>query len=157
MNTKLKKEIELIRYVRHSILDLTKQLNEVQLNHIPTGMKNNLVWNIGHMVFTQQMLCYTLGGLKPTIDMSYFAQFAPETTPSDFVTQQEIEKIRATFTDAFERLAFDIASGKLESYKSWSLPSGITIDSFQDAMITNAIHEGRHFGVIISLAKLMSQ
>lgn len=154
MNTILKKEIELIRYVRHSILDITKDLSEEQLNHVPAGMKNNLIWNIGHMIFTQQMLCYKLGGLEPNIDIPYFAQFAPETTPLDPINNEGIEKIRTAFADAFERLALDITAGKLKSYKPWSLPSGIVISNFQDAMITNAIHEGRHFGVIISLTKL---
>ncbi len=157
MNNKLKKEIELIRYVRHSIIDLTDKLSVEQWNEIPDRMKNNLVWNVGHMVFTQQMLCYALGGLQPTIDMAFFGQFAPDTSPGSIVNHDDIARIKSTFSEAFEQLATDATAGRLESYKSWSLPSGISIDSFEDAMITNVIHEGRHFGVVISLAKQVSQ
>ncbi len=58
MNTMLQKELELVRYVRLSILKLTGSLDEEQMNRVPDKMKNNLIWNIGHLVFTQQMLCY---------------------------------------------------------------------------------------------------
>jgi len=29
-----------------------------QLNKIPEGFNNNLIWNIAHCVVTQQLLCY---------------------------------------------------------------------------------------------------
>ena len=156
MDHKVKKELELIRYVRHNILTLTENLTDEQLNRVPERMKNNLIWNLGHMVFTQQVLCYQLGGLQPTIDVAFFSQFAPGTIPEREMTVEEIARIRSVFTDAFEQLATDAQAGKQAAYASWSLPSGISIDGFGDAMTTNAIHEGRHFGVIISLAKLVT-
>lgn len=156
MNNKLKKELELIRYVRQSVLKLIKGLNAEQLNLVPERMKNNLIWNLGHMIFTQQMLCYQLGGLQATIDIPYFEKFAPGTLPEHFIPENEIQKIITVFTEAFEQLAEDALSGKLEAYQAWILPFGITIDNIEDAMITNAIHEGRHFGVVISLEKLVT-
>ncbi|QES88720.1 DinB family protein [Rhizosphaericola mali] len=153
MNSKLNKELELIRYVRNSVTKLIENLSLEELNVIPEHMNNNLIWNLGHMVFTQQMLCYKLGGLEPTIDVGFFAQFAPDTKPKRLISAEEIIKIKTAFHEAFEQLASDVQSCKLEAYQGWSLPSGITIDNFEDAMITNAIHEGRHFGVVISLVK----
>lgn len=156
MNQQLKKELELIRYVRKSILELTDNLTDEQLNYIPNRMSNNLIWNLGHMIFTQQILCYQLGGLEPTIDIAFFSRFAPGTVPERDITTEEIAKIRSVFIEAFEQLAAEVRAGKQTAYTSWSLPSGILIDNFGDAMTTNAIHEGRHFGVIISLTKLVT-
>ena len=31
-----------------------------QLNHIPEGLRNNLIWNIGHIIVSQQRLAYLL-------------------------------------------------------------------------------------------------
>jgi len=151
----LKKELELVRYVRLSILKLTEQLTAEQMNLVPDKMKNNLVWNLGHLIFTQQMLCYGLGGLTPAIDTAYFSQFAPDTVPARFVSQEEIFHIREVFVDSFERLTSDIEAGKLEGYTPWKLPTGIAVDNIGDALATNSIHEGRHFGIVISLAKMI--
>jgi len=151
----LQKELELIHYVRSSILQLTDGLSATQMNFVPDKMKNNLVWNLGHMIFTQQMLCYGLGGLAPVIDVKHFAEFAPDTIPSRYVGQDEICSMRAVFRESFDLLTKDIAATKLDGYQAWSLPSGIAIDTIADALATTAIHEGRHFGVIISLVKLV--
>lgn len=156
MVVKLKKELELIHYVRHSILDLIAGLSPEQMNLVPGPMKNNLIWNLGHLVFTQQMLCYQLGGITPTIDIPFFSQFAPDTHPGAFIGAAEIENIKRTFSEAFEKLTADISLGKLDHYAAWNLPSGIAIENIEDAMATNAVHEGRHFGVIISLIKLVT-
>ena len=34
-----------------------------QLNRIPEGFSNNLIWNIGHIIVSQQSLVYRLSGL----------------------------------------------------------------------------------------------
>lgn len=149
----MQKELELIFYVRTSILKLTEGLSVVQMNHIPDKMNNNLIWNIGHLVFTQQMLCYNLGGLTPTIDLDYFAEFAPDTLPEKIYEEKDIQFIKKTFLSAFEQLSTDIESGNLTGYTGWSLPTGIRINNINDAMATNLVHEGRHFGIVISLAK----
>lgn len=156
MNTIMQKELELIQYVRTCILQLTEGLSVAQMNLVPDKMKNNLIWNIGHLVFTQQMLCYKLGGLTPTIDMEYFAQFAPDTIPQRIYDEEDIHIIKKAFLLAFEQLSSDVKSEKLNNYTAWILPTGIAINSIEDAMATNAIHEGRHFGVAISLVKLVA-
>jgi hypothetical protein len=153
----LQKELELIRYVRLSILKLTANLSEAQMNQVPDKMKNNLIWNLGHLVFTQQMLCYRLGGLTPDIDTDYFGEFAPDTIPARHIGQAEIIQIREAFVNTFEKLTSDIKAGIMQDYTTWTLPTGIAIDNIADALATNAIHEGRHFGVVISLAKLVSE
>jgi hypothetical protein len=38
-----------------------------QLNTIPEGYSNNLIWNIAHIIVVQQMLVYKLSGLPMMI------------------------------------------------------------------------------------------
>ena len=38
-----------------------------QLNKIPVGFNNNIIWNITHIVVVQQMLAYKLSGLPMLI------------------------------------------------------------------------------------------
>ena len=34
------------------------------LNKTPNGFNNNIIWNIGHVVVSEQLLAYKLSGLK---------------------------------------------------------------------------------------------
>lgn len=38
-----------------------------QLNKIPNGFSNNLIWNLGHIIVAQQGLVYSLSGLSMNI------------------------------------------------------------------------------------------
>ncbi|WAC00870.1 DinB family protein [Lacinutrix neustonica] len=44
-----------------------EELSLAQLNAIPNGFNNNVIWNIGHCIVTEQILVYKLSGLKPHV------------------------------------------------------------------------------------------
>lgn len=46
-----------------------------QLNTIPAGMSNNLIWNLGQVVVSQQKLVYALSGLPMHIPDSLFEKY----------------------------------------------------------------------------------
>ncbi|WP_396177490.1 DinB family protein [Flavobacterium sp.] len=46
-----------------------------QLNKIPEGFKNNLIWNIGHIITTQQGLIYRLSGLPVMISKEFHNKY----------------------------------------------------------------------------------
>jgi len=35
-----------------------------ELNKVPKGFRNNIIWNIAHCIVTQQLLIYKLSGLE---------------------------------------------------------------------------------------------
>lgn len=58
-----------------------------QLNKVPEGFSNNLIWNIGHIVVVQQMLVYRLSGLPMMISDAMVAKYMKGTKPETDVTQ----------------------------------------------------------------------
>ncbi len=52
-----------------------------QLNKVPEGFSNNLIWNIGHIVVVQQMLVYRLSGLPMMISDAMVAKYMKGTKP----------------------------------------------------------------------------
>jgi len=50
----MKKEIERLKKTRIFLLDLIKDLTTEQLNEIPKGFNNNIIWNLGHLIASQQ-------------------------------------------------------------------------------------------------------
>jgi uncharacterized damage-inducible protein DinB len=51
------REIEIIKLPRQRILDEISHLSVEQLNKVPTGFNNNIIWNLGHMIAAQQGIC----------------------------------------------------------------------------------------------------
>lgn len=61
------KSFEIIRKTRQAILSQVSELTIGQLNEIPAGFNNNIIWNLAHMVAAQQGICYVRGGLPLVI------------------------------------------------------------------------------------------
>ena len=74
-----------------------------QLNTIPEGFKNNIIWNIGHVVVTQQLLAYKLSGLSMMITDEMVSKYQKGSAPQGNVTQEEVDAIKSLlFTKEFE-------------------------------------------------------
>lgn len=52
--------IPLLNATRQNILTLMQGLSADQLNKMSAGFNNNLIWNAGHVLVTQQLLYYKL-------------------------------------------------------------------------------------------------
>ncbi|MEP0711071.1 MAG: DinB family protein, partial [Algoriphagus sp.] len=61
-----------------------------QLNKIPEGFNNNLIWNIGHVIVVQQRLVYALSGLPMAISDELFAAYKPGTKPEEQVSEETV-------------------------------------------------------------------
>ena len=89
MNTK----IENIKNFRLFLLKQIDYLTTKQLNEIPSGFNNNIIWNLGHLICVQQNMCYVKAALPVTVDDKYFSPYLPGTKPESFVEEQEIKNI----------------------------------------------------------------
>lgn len=49
----MQKHFEILLKTRQLLLKITENLTDEQLNKIPQGFKNNIAWNIGHLVVMQ--------------------------------------------------------------------------------------------------------
>jgi hypothetical protein len=64
-----------------------------QLNSIPQGHNNNLIWNIAHIIVVQQMLVYKLSGLPMKISDTLVEKYKKGTKPEQDATQAEVDEI----------------------------------------------------------------
>ena len=56
----LSSSIKMLKTERQLILRGIENLSDEQLLKIAEGSKNNILWNLGHIIVTQQVLHYTL-------------------------------------------------------------------------------------------------
>jgi len=150
------KTIEIIRTPRKLLIGIIESLTTEQLNQIPAGFNNNIIWNIGHLIAAQQGVCYKRSGLELKTDEAFFQAYRPGTKPEGFVGGDEVERIKILLFSTLDELEADYDAGIFKTYTSVVTRYGIALTNIDDALNFLPFHEGLHIGCIIALKRLVS-
>ena len=130
-------------------------LTDEQLFQVPDGFKNHIAWNAAHAVVTQQLLHYKLSGLELYLGPDLVERYSKGAGPE----QADLDSYRAVIDFMHrgpELLEIDHAAGRFESFNSYETSAGVRLESVDDAIEFNNIHEGIHLGIILAQRKLVS-
>jgi DinB superfamily len=147
--------IERYKKIRLYILDSIKDLSIEQLNKIPTGFANNIIWNIAHLIATQQAICYKRAEQQLTIDDSFFDLFKPGTKPDIIFNVTMVDKIKELFIHNLEQLEKDYNNNSFENYTTWTTRAGVDVTNIDIAISFILYHEGLHEGIIGAIKKFV--
>ncbi|SEM72962.1 DinB superfamily protein [bacterium A37T11] len=126
-----------------------------QLNKIPTGFNNNLIWNIGHILVIQQKLIYKGSHLQGYIPEELFDKYNSGTKPTAPVLTAEADELKRLLTSVIEVTERDVRNGLFISYNERTTGTGFHVASIQDALEANNYHEGLHMGYMMSIRKFI--
>ncbi|WP_310559360.1 DinB family protein [Flavobacterium sp.] len=126
-----------------------------QLNKIPESFSNNLIWNIAHVVVTQQLLVYKLSGLQMIVSDEMIEKYKKGTRPEHKVTQTEVDEIKSLLFTTIEKTKEDYDNRILKNFQEYPTSTGFVLRNVEDAMVFNNFHEGLHIGIIMSLKKFL--
>ncbi|MDP5139686.1 MAG: DinB family protein [Spirosomaceae bacterium] len=146
---------EILKITRNNILKTFDGLSIEELNRIPDGFNNNLIWNFGHVIATQQILCYGLSGNKAFVSNEIIDAYRKGTKPENVVSAEGLEELKKLSEAAVQQMEKDYAAGLFKEYKSYTTSYGTTISSIEEAIMFNNVHEGLHFGYCIALRKVI--
>ena len=151
----MKKQFDILRKTRELTLKFISNLTLEQLHVIPVGFKNNIAWNLTHLLVTQQLLHYRMSGNDCLISEEMIQDFRKGTTPTYSLSEEELKKIKEDFLALPNRLEKDYNTDLFKSYKEYETSTGFVIDSMDTAIQFNNFHESLHLGIIMSLLKLV--
>ena len=149
----MQKQFEILIKSRELILKVIENLTNEQLNKIPKGFNNNIIWNIAHLMVTQQLLCYKFAGLKCLVSEEMIENFRKGTAPTYTVLNDEVNLIIARFQELPKQLKKDYDRGLFDNYKEYTTSVNVTLRNIDDAIYFNTYHEGIHMGIILQLIK----
>ncbi len=142
------------RKLFYKILDSTPR---AQLLDIPTGFRNNIWWNIAHIVVTQQLLVYKLSGLQMRVPHEFVEKFKKGTVPDGTATDEEIKEIAGFLISTAEWAKEDYENGLFKDFKKYTTSLNVTLQRVEDALAFNLFHEGIHLGAILALQKFVKE
>lgn len=126
-----------------------------QLNTIPTGFSNNLVWNLGHIIVVQQALVYRLSGLPMYISDELFETYRNGSKPTGTTTQAEVDELKNLLFSLIEKTKEDYVAGKFVSCNEYTTGTGFHLASTKEAMEFNNYHEAMHLGFMMNIRKFI--
>ena len=122
------------------------------LNKIPQGFNNNIIWNIGHIVVTQQLLAYKLSGLPMIVSDSMVAKYMKDTKPEGFVEQQEVDEIKQLLFSTIEKTKEDFNHSVFKNFQEYTVSTtGNVLSNIDDSFQFILFHEGMHLGYVMAL------
>jgi len=140
---------------RTIILKFLENYSLEQLNKIPEGYNNNIIWNIGHIIAAQQALVYKLSGLPILVSDEFISKYKKGTKPESIVSQTEIEEIKTLLAFTLLKTEEDYNNNVFLNYTEYTTSMGFTIHNVKEAISFNNYHEGVHTGIIMSLRKFI--
>ncbi len=135
---------------------LDKFLTEIPLellNKVPKGFNNNIFWNIKHVVVTQQLLVYNLSELPMQLTADEVAAYRKGSKAEGPVDAQAVELLRDQLFTTLDKTHADYNKGLFNRYNDYTVSTGTTLTSVDDALEFNNFHEGIHLGYILALKR----
>ena len=138
---------------RENVVALLQEHNLAELNTIPPGCHNNIIWNAGHLLLSQQFLLYHFSSL-PMAD--FVPQLAPKygsgTKPDGHADQAELDLISNQLGHTTQQVIKDFSAGLFTSYQPYTSEYfSMTINNIDEAIHFNTYHEAFHFGFMSAI------
>lgn len=151
----MKTQFNILKKSRAVTLKTISGFTLEQIHIIPDGFKNNIVWNVAHLVVTQQLLHYKLSGLNCLCPSDLIKAHTKGTFPTKTFTQKEFDEVLRLFIDLPKTLEKDYSAGVFKEYNEYQTSVGFVLDSIDTAISFNNYHEALHLGIIMALKKLV--
>lgn len=146
---------EVQKTIREILLKVLDNHSLEQLNKIPEGFTNNLIWNIAHCVASHQVLIYKLSGLPMMVSEDFVAKYKKGTKPEGNVSQAEVDEIRVLLSSTLDQVQKDYANNIFVTYTEYLTSMGFLLKDIEGALSFNNYHEGIHTGIIMSIRKFV--
>ncbi|OEK09398.1 hypothetical protein A8C32_11810 [Flavivirga aquatica] len=122
------------------------------LNKTPNGFKNNIIWNIGHIVVTEQLLAYKLSGLPLQLSDEMIGKYMKGTKPESNINQEDVNEIKSLLFSTIEKTKEDYTNNAFKNYTEYTVSTtGNTLTNINEAFQFIIVHEGIHYGYVLAL------
>lgn len=148
--------LEVLPNTRKAFNRIIENTSLEDLNKIPSGFNNNIIWNIGHIVVTQQLLAYKLSGLPIAVSDDLVGKYRKDTKPEGTATLEEVNRIKELLFSTVEKTKEDYSSGLFKNFQEYTVSTtGNTLTNIDEAFQFIMFHEGMHLGYVMALLRAL--
>ncbi|WP_110932972.1 DinB family protein [Paenibacillus bouchesdurhonensis] len=146
-----------LEFIRSQTLKVVSDLSEEQADLIPSGFRNHIRWNLGHIALVQDAFAFQLTGRSSMIPAQHKVFFANGTSPENWTEgapklAEIIEILEQQPKQIISQLSGNLDEKVSKPYKT---SSGFTLETVEGFLNFSLYHEGMHFSVIKMYKKLI--
>ncbi|GGE25574.1 MULTISPECIES: DinB family protein [Sphingobacterium] len=143
---------------RKAFIRLIDELSLDQLNEIPEGFNNNIIWNFGHIVVSTQTLSYTRTGIREGVSwVKYVDAYAKGTKPTYYVSQEEVDDLKEIALRSIQAIEADYNAGVFKITTPYETATyGASLNSIEDVLITSVGHDNLHYGYATAQKRIIN-
>ena len=149
----MERQFDLVRQTRKRFIQLVNELSTAQLNEVPAGMNNNIAWNFGHIVSSQQGLCNGFSGVPLHVPPTLIAGYKKGTKPEEFIKQEDINQLKNYAVSAIDALEKGLKENLYANYTVYETSYGYTLHNINEAIQFVAVHDALHLGYAMAVRR----
>ena len=144
----MEKVFKFITDARKAFIQLIDELSIEELNQVPEGFNNNIIWNFGHIVVSTQTLCYVRTGIWPDKSaVKFVAAYEKGSKPIYFVNAGEVEMLKALSISTIQQIEDDYKKRAFETINPYLTATyGALLQDIEAVLVTSIGHDNLHFG-----------
>ncbi|MBI1319859.1 MAG: DinB family protein [Candidatus Hydrogenedens sp.] len=146
-------EFKTLRLQRQLIHKLVSSFSQEELFTILPYRRNNIAWNLGHIVTIEQALTYGLSGAAWNLPDHYRAWYLRDTSPADWTGEPDVPRLLDELMTLPDKTEADYHADAFANYKPITTSTGAYLDTVETAIGFNNFHEGMHTGFIMAIQK----
>lgn len=154
MSTDYIYKIASLKKTRALSLQIMQDLTLEQLNYVPPGINNNIIWNAGHLIAAQQGVCYMRAGLPAMISTDFYTAYKPGSKPEAALAAEEVGYIKELLLTSIDQFEADLEKDLFGNYMPWTTRYGVELRNIDEAVDFLPFHEGMHLGYMMALRRL---
>ncbi|MBK9734772.1 MAG: DinB family protein [Saprospiraceae bacterium] len=151
----LQTNIDITLQNRKAFKKILDSLSIEDINKIPNGFNNNIIWNVAHCLSVQQTLINKLSGQAMTISDRQVAAFYRGTKPEQDYNHEFVDLVKAQLFSTIEQLQLGIEENKYNTFTPFMTAIKVEINNIDSAIAFNQYHEALHMGYILNILRFL--
>lgn len=149
------RQLEILGFFRGVGASLIDGMDEAQLLAVPDGLSNNILWNLGHILYYESVFLHAQSDVPGPAPESYGDLFKAGTSPADWDAAPDAGEVVERYKTQLDRTISDFEAGKFAGFKPMNIRDRITLGTIEEALAFHCYHEGVHLGRIGTLKHLV--
>ncbi|WYP24992.1 DinB family protein [Alkalihalobacillus sp. FSL W8-0930] len=151
--------INQLEFTRRQTLKYVNDINDSMAEKIPTGLRNNIKWNLGHIYVIHEKFAFGLTNHQTHLPSNFNQLFDPGTKPSDWTQKgPSMSELLELLSEQFIRIESILTNHIKEDINPHyhSSSSGLTFKTVDDVLTFSIYHEAMHFATIKNILSILN-